>query len=98
MAELSAFALGLLIGALLVLAWATIGFVVAVIRFFLTPPPPSSSGPPLFDLHPATRIMGQHVLVGESGERRGFRGCLRHMLPHRLWVARPTLRPRLANS
>jgi hypothetical protein len=46
MAELSAFALGLRIGALLVLAWATIGFVVAVIRFFLTPPPPPPPGLP----------------------------------------------------
>ena len=45
-AGVAAFALGLLIGACIILAWGVIGFVVAAIRFFLTPPAPPPPGTP----------------------------------------------------
>lgn len=41
---LAAVALGVLIAAVALAAWFTIGFVVAVIRWIVTPPPPPAPG------------------------------------------------------
>jgi hypothetical protein len=40
----AAIALGLLIGAAVILAWAVVGAVVAIVRYVATPPPPPPPG------------------------------------------------------
>jgi hypothetical protein len=45
-ASLFGFAVGLLIGAVIVLAWSVVGFIVAVGRFLAKPPPSPPPGTP----------------------------------------------------